>query len=124
MREATIQLKARMQNVHIMNNNIEVQKVILHSLISVFGGLAILYVLILGSMVFNIVERKSLEKEALALANEVGTMELTYLSVSGSVDLTLSDSMGFKEIKPAFATRRSLKSLGSLGGINKVQNEI
>jgi hypothetical protein len=107
-----------------MNNNIEVEKVILHSMLSVIGGLAILYVLILGNMVFNIVQRKALEKEALALSNEVGSLELSYLSLSGSIDVALSSSMGFKEIQPTFATRASLRPLGSRGGITQAQNEI
>ncbi|MEJ0002369.1 MAG: hypothetical protein WDN09_04385 [bacterium] len=41
-------------------------------------------------------------------------MELTYLAESNKVDLALSYSMGFKETKATFATRKSLKSLGSV----------
>ncbi|MBI3888632.1 hypothetical protein HY311_02465 [Candidatus Nomurabacteria bacterium] len=94
-----------------MNNNIEVNRVILNTLLSTFGLLALLYVLIMGNMVVNIVERKALEKEVLTTSNEVGQLELSYLSVSGSVDMALSSSMGFKETKATFATRKSLGSL-------------
>lgn len=111
MRQATIQLKTHIQNVNIMNNNIEVNRVILNTLLSTFGLLALLYVLIMGNMVVNIVERKALEKEVLTTSNEVGQLELSYLSVSGSVDMALSSSMGFKETKATFATRKSLGSL-------------
>lgn len=127
MRQATLQLKTRIQNVNIMNNNIEVQKIILNTIISVFGGLALLYVLILGNMVFNIVQRKALEKEALALSNEVGNLEISYLSVSNSVDLALSSSMGFKETKATFAVRKSLGysvAGEAFGNLKLVQNEI
>jgi len=99
------------QNVNIMNNNIEIQKIILNTILSIFIALALLYVLILGNMVFNIVQRRTLEKEALTLSNEVGNLELSYLSIFNSVDLTLSSSMGFKETKATFATRKSLGSL-------------
>ena len=48
---------------------------------------------------FNIVERKALEGRALTLSNEVGNLELEYLSVSQKVDLNLAYSLGFKETK-------------------------
>ncbi len=85
-----------------------VEKFILQSILATFGILAIVYMLVLGNMVLNIVERKALEKEALALSNEVGQMELDYLSLSQSIDVGMSSMMGFKEIKPTFATRKSL----------------
>ena len=122
MRAATLKLKSYAAsvnaNVNIMNNNIEVQKVILRSILISFGALAIFYVLILGSMVFNIVERKSMEKEALTLTNDVGNLELSYLSLSKSVDLSLSSQMGYIAAKPSFATRKSL------GSIKVTSNEI
>ncbi len=111
MKQATIRLKTSIQNVHIMNNNVEVSRVILNSMLMILGFLTILYITTLGNTVFNIVARKSLEKEALALTNEVGNLELSYLSLSNHVDLAMSASMGFKENKPTFATRKALGSL-------------
>lgn len=111
MRQATLQLKTRIQHIDIMNNNIEVRKIILNAMLSIFVALAIWYVIILITMVVNIVERRTLEKKALSLSNEVSNLELSYLSVSGSIDLPLSLSMGFKEAHANFATRKSLGSL-------------
>lgn len=110
MRQASLKLKTNIQNVNIMNN-IQIEKYIFKIMISILAALAIWYVLILGSMVFNIVERKSLEKEALTLTNEVGNLELSYLAISNNIDLALSSSMGFKETKASFATRKSLGTL-------------
>ncbi len=107
MREATLQLKMRMQNANVINN-VEVRRIILHTILSLFAALAFWYLLILGNMVVNIVQRRALEKEALTLSNDVGALELSYLSVSNSIDIPLSVSMGFKEIHPDFATRKSL----------------
>lgn len=118
MKQATLQLKTRIQNVNIMSNNVEIQKIIFNTMLSILAGLVIFYVLILGNMVFDIVQRKTLEKEALTLSNEVGDLELSYLSTSSKVDLALSSSMGFKEIKATFATRKSF------GSLNKAFNEI
>ena len=125
----SLQLKTRIQNVNIMNNNIEVNRVVLNAMLSTLAVLAILYVFILGNTVFNIVGRKALEKEMLTLSNEISKSELTYLSVSSSVDMNMSSTMGYKEAKANFATRKSLKSLGlnsgeSFGNIKLANNEI
>ncbi len=111
MRQATIQLKTRIQNVNIMNNNVEIRQIILKTMFSMLAFLAFSYILILGNMVFDIAERKTLEKELLTLTNEVRNLELSYLSVSNNIDLDLSSSMGFKEAKATFAIRKSLGSL-------------
>ena len=104
------------KSVNVINNNVE--RLMLRFFVVSFSGLALLYVLLLGTMVFNIVERKSLEKEALALSNEVGDLELSYLSLSNNIDLTLSHSLGFKETATTFATRKTV------GSIKMANNEI
>jgi hypothetical protein len=110
-----------------MNNNIEIEKNILYTMIFIFAALALLYVLILGNMVFSIVERRTLEKEMLSLSNEVGNLEVSFLAVSNSIDMNLSSTMGFKETKAVFATRKSLGfnvSSSHLGNIKFTNNEI
>jgi hypothetical protein len=94
-----------------MNNNIEVERVILNTMLSILVALALWYVFILGNMVFSIVERKALEKQELTLESQVGNLELSYLSILNSVDVNLSSTMGFKETKATFATRKALGSL-------------
>jgi len=118
MRQATLQFKTRIENASITNNNLEVRKIVLNTMLAILVALAFWYVLIIGNMVFNIAERRTLEKEALALTNEIGNLELSYLSISSSVDLALSSSMGFKETKATFATRKAL------GSLNLDKNEI
>ena len=108
MRQATLQLKTRIQNVNIMNNNIDFEKNILNTMIFIFATLALFYILIIGNMVFNIILRKTLEKEITSLSNEISNLEVSYLAVSSSIDTDLSSTMGFKETKAAFATRKPL----------------
>ena len=122
----SLQFKTRIQNVNVTNNNVETGQMILNTMLLVLFGLGFLYVLILGNMVFDVVQRKTMEKEALALSNEVSDLELSYLSLSGSVDLALSSTMGFKEIKATFATRKSLGygSSETFGSIKLAKNEI
>ena len=119
MRAATLKLKTYARSVNVFNNSFEVRRVIFNVMLSILAALAIWYVIILANMVFNIVERKTLEKEALTLSNEVGDLELSYLSSMKSVDINLSSKMGFKETAATFATRKS-----TLGSVKIAHNEI
>ena len=127
MRQATLQLKTRIQNVNIANNNIEIGKNILNTMIFILAALAFFYVLILGSTVFGIIERRNLEKEIITLSNEIGKLEVSYLSVSNSIDMNLSSVMGFKETKATFTTRKSIgfnSNAVYFGNIKLSNNEI
>jgi hypothetical protein len=110
MKKTVTKIKKYTPNVNIVNNN-NLEKRMLNILLYIFGVLAVLYVLILGNMIFNVVARQSLGKEARALSNEVGDLELQYLSMSNKIDLTLSSEMGFKEANTKFAVRKSLGTL-------------
>ncbi|MCM2339480.1 MAG: hypothetical protein NDI62_03460 [Burkholderiales bacterium] len=117
MKQASLKLKNYASNVNIIDNG-NLQRRILNMMLFVLGGLALFYVFLLGNMVFNIVERKALEVHALNLQNEVGNLELEYLSKTEKIDLDLAYSLGFKEIKTKFATRKAL------GSIKVAKNEI
>ena len=113
MKKAAIKIKSYAPNVNIVNNN-NLEKRILDIFLYSFGALAFLYVLILGNMTFNIVARQSLGVHVRALSNEVGDLEVKYLSLSNKVDLAMSSRMGFKEAKTQYATRRSLGTVSLL----------
>jgi len=113
MKKTAIKIKSYAGNVTIVDNN-NLGKRVLSVLLVTFGMLAVSYVLVLGNMVFNIVERQSLGKEAKALSNQVGDLELRYLAMSSKIDLALGHEMGFKETKTQFATREPLSFLKSL----------
>ena len=117
MKQASLKLKSYANNVNIIDNG-NLQKRILNIMLYTIGALALCYVLILGNMVFNIVERKALEGHALTLSNEVGDLELEYLAVSQKVNLSLAYSLGFKDTKAKFATRKPI------GSISIAKNEI
>jgi hypothetical protein len=103
--------------VSVVNNN-NLHKRMIHYMIIAFFGFAFLYILVLVNLVWNIVERKSLEADARNLSSEVANLELSYLSLADTVDVDMSKTMGFHEVVPMFATS---KSLGSLA---KTTNEI
>jgi len=110
MKQASLKLKSYANNVNIIDSG-NLQKRIFNIMLWTLGALVLIYVFLLGNMVFNIVERKALETYALTLSNEVGELELKYLSESQKIDLNLAYSLGFKDTKAAFATRKFLGSL-------------
>lgn len=121
MKQASLKLKMYANNVGVVDK--ELAPTILRSMLYTISFLALLYVVFLGNMVFNIVERKSLESQARVLNSEVGELELTYLSMSNKIDLNLSRELGFKETNIKFTTRRALGS-NTFGNINLANNEI
>lgn len=110
MRQASLKFRGFAHSLQIINNN-NIRRQTLSIIFASLGVLSICYAFFLGSMVLNIVERKNLEAEARVIASDIGALELTYFSKSNIVDLSLSSTMGFKEAKANFATRKSLGSL-------------
>jgi hypothetical protein len=110
MKAIAIKIKTYTGGVNIIDNN-DLRKRIFSFMLMGLGALALCYVFLLGSMVFNIIERKGLEADARVLSNEVGDLELNYLSLSNKIDLNLSHSLGFNETHAIFSTRQSLGSL-------------
>ncbi|MCX6752102.1 MAG: hypothetical protein NTZ87_01200 [Candidatus Nomurabacteria bacterium] len=125
MKQMTLKFNTYVKGVSVVNNNIE--KFIFNFILWSFGALALFYIIFLGNMVKNIVQRQGLETQARSLSNEVQNLEVTYLSLSNNVDLTLSNSLGFKEVKATFANRKALgfnSTSVPFGNIKIVQNDI
>lgn len=113
------------KSVGVINYGLE--KLSLNIIFCSFGILAFFYVFLLGNMVKNIVERQSLETNVRALTNEVRNLEVSYFSMSKDIDLTLSYSLGFKETKATFATRKTLgyrPASESFGSVKISQNDL
>ena len=115
MRAISSKLNMYVRGVGLINNNIE--KFFLNLILWSFGALVFLYLLFLGNMVKNIIERRGLEAETRVLSSEVANLELKYLSMTNVVDLAFSYRMGFKETKATFATRKAL-GLSNIHGKN------
>ena len=98
-----------------MASNLPAEHKLLRTLVLSFGALALAYLLILGSTIFNIIERRSAEAQSRALAGEVSALELRFLALSGRIDPEFGYSLGFVETSSEnFATRRSLGSVSLL----------
>ena len=84
MKAVAIKIKTYSGNVNIVNNN-NLDRRILNAMLVSLGVLALCYVLFLGSMIFNIIGRKSAEVNASALSSQVGDLELQYLTMSSKI---------------------------------------
>ncbi|MEK7105926.1 MAG: hypothetical protein AAB895_01035 [Patescibacteria group bacterium] len=124
MKTIGIKVKSYANEVNIINNN-DIERRLLKIILISFGLLAVLYVIFLGNIVFNIIERKNLEANARDVGNEVMDLEAKYLAMSSKLDLDYSHSLGFSDAKATFAIRKSISSLGyNLGSVNSINNEI
>ena len=117
MKQTALKIKNYASNINVVNNN-DLNKKIFNFISVSFGISFVFYILLVGTTFFNIAERKVLEKEAHVLASQVGDLELSYLSLYNKMDVSLSYTMGYQEVKPSFATRVPL------GAIKFAKNEI
>ena len=95
-------------NPSIINNN-NFEKKLFYTFSSIFAISFLCYGVFLADTVFNIVGRKHAESEARALVSRIGQMELEYLALSGSVDMQLAATLGFREATKSeahFASRK------------------
>ncbi|HTE48821.1 MAG TPA: hypothetical protein VK675_02875 [Candidatus Paceibacterota bacterium] len=125
MKQMSLKLNMYVRGISVINNNVE--GFILNIIFWSFGTLGLLYVIFLGIMVKNIVERQSLEVSAQALSNEVRNLEVSYLSMTNAIDLNLSYSMGFKKTTTTFASRKAFGLVPAgepTGSIKIVPNDL
>jgi len=123
MKKIIPKLNMYISNAGVINNDIG--KISLRFILGSLGMLVLLYMFLLGSMVSNILERRGLETRERVLSNEVRNLELTYLSMANNIDLEFSYSLGFKEAKANFATRKSIGFRSSDESLdNTLQNDL
>ena len=108
MKEATIKMKSYAKKVETIDQIIDLRSKIFYSLMIGFGVFSLLYVFVLGNMVFNIIERKTVELDIRNSLNEVANLEADYMTLVNNIDKNSSVVFGFVEVKPVFATRSSL----------------
>lgn len=62
-----------------------------------FGLCSLVYMYFLGTIIFNIINRKTIDQEARVLTSDIGTLELRYLSRTQELDLAYAQARGFVE---------------------------
>lgn len=93
------------QHTAIINQS-DLGKRLFYGVSAMLGLLFLSYVYFLGTITFDIVERKALESEAKNLASDVSALELQYLALSNNIDMQFAGTLGFAEAKVQhFASR-------------------
>ncbi len=111
MKEASIKVKSYVKKVETIDQTIDLRSKILYFLMIGFGVFSLLYVIVLGNMVFNIIERKTVEAQMRNSLNEVADLEASYMTLVNTVDKNSSLASGFVEVVPSFAVRSNLSLL-------------
>ena len=92
-----------------LSNDTSAQRTVFKFLVSSLVLLSSVYIYFIGSITFNVLARKSLENNMREVGSRVNNLELTYLSLSNSVDKNFALSSGFVDASaPIFATRASV----------------
>ncbi len=86
--------------------NINTQKILFRILITSSILLFGVYIYLVGSITFNVIARKSLDKTVIVLKSEVNQLELSYLKTVSSIDKEYAKSQGFVDThQNIFASR-------------------
>jgi glycerol-3-phosphate acyltransferase PlsY len=86
--------------------NINTQKILFRILIVSSAMLFVAYIYLVGSITFNVIARKSLEKNVVDLTSHVNQLDLTYLNNINEIDKNYAISNGFVDVhQNIFATR-------------------
>ena len=99
MRKKTTNLKNR-------NLNLIVSKMV-YPVWGIFGLVCLSYLFFLGNTIFNVIGQKNYEGESLMVRSEIGQLELSYLNLSDSFNLSFAKSIGFSEPKSIYFTGRT-----------------
>jgi hypothetical protein len=86
--------------------NINTQKILFRILIASSILLFGVYIYLVGSIIFNVIARKSLDKTVIVLKSEVNQLELSYLKTVSSIDKEYAKTQGFVDThQNIFASR-------------------
>ncbi len=97
--------KTQQSHTTVLNRN-DLNRRIFFMMLSLFLLVGGLYVYFLGNIVFSVLERKTVETEIKALAQNVNELEIAYLAKDNNINLALATSLGFTEAREAlFASR-------------------
>lgn len=88
--------------------NINTQKMLFTILLTSLIVLFALYIYLIGSITFNVIARKSLEKNVVDLTGNIHQLELAYLNNVNSIDKNYALSNGFVDIHQNIFVARNI----------------
>jgi hypothetical protein len=104
-----------MTKVKMITNNIventKTQKILFNILISSTLVLCLVYGYLIVSMTFNIIARKSLEKNLATLTNEVNDLNITYINNINEINKEYALSKGFVDAPQNIFVSRNINHI-------------
>ncbi|MDO8510137.1 MAG: hypothetical protein Q7S15_00740 [bacterium] len=97
---------------------IDLKKYMSLILITLFVMLVLLYTLLVNMTYMSAARREKLVETNAALSGELADLEFSLVSARSAVSLEMAYARGFKEVKPEYASRKSI------GQALTVRNEI
>ncbi|MBK5215214.1 MAG: hypothetical protein JJE53_00170 [Candidatus Pacebacteria bacterium] len=91
--------------------NMNTQKVLLRILLISSVLLFSVYIYLIGSITFNVVARKSLQKTVTELTSDVNKLELTYLKNINTIDKNYALSKGFVDVNQNIFVARNINTV-------------
>ncbi len=85
--------------------------IVFYVLISALVSLSVVYVYLIGSITFNILARKTLEKKLYSLSSHVSNLELAYLNDLNKIDKNYALSIGYVNTKDVIFANRTVTSV-------------
>jgi hypothetical protein len=71
------------------------RKTIFHYILTALILLSLAYLYLIVSIIFNVSARKTLENTAVEMSSKIGSLEVSYLTLSNSINQNLAASLGF-----------------------------
>jgi hypothetical protein len=124
MRGSSIKVKNYVKNIDLVDSQVDLRGKLLKLIMVSFGVFSLLYIFVVGSMVFNIVARKSFDVEFKEVSNQVALLESNYVELSSGINKEYSALLGFEETNPVFTARTSAKFVLQENMRNLSLNEI
>lgn len=78
------------------------------SLVAVFGLLVGTYLILIGTTVYNTLERQRAEKQISKITSELSEMEFSYLNLKAKINPELARSLGFVEVESVVIAKRNV----------------
>lgn len=91
--------------------NMNTQKVLLRILLISSVMLFSVYIYLVGSITFNVVARKSLQKTVTELTSDVNKLELAYLKNINTIDKNYALSKGFVDVNQNIFAARNINTV-------------
>jgi hypothetical protein len=97
-----------MKNIEKINTSSDSHQVLWRMVLFVSIAAFFVYIYVIGSITFNLIERKNVENDIKNLNSHLGGLELEYLAGERQISIPLAKHLGFTENPHTYFATRSV----------------